>query len=984
MRRAGQLLYTVIAALLVAAGTLTPSPASTVRATAPPLHRLRGQTPTVVVDGAAHLLARHNQADVLTVVLALAVRDAAALDALITVASDPSSPSYGRYLTNQDYHDRFAPTDAQAAAVRDWASSEGLEVVTTSPDNLLVVVRGTTARVERAFSTTIADYRLAGVTFHANSGDVAVPAGLAIDAVSGLSTLRRPHTMRAPLDARGSGYFPRDFQAAYNTSGVGVGANQTIGFTLWGASLPQSDMTTFANHTGAPPLTVGVGSGQIEFISTNDGSTDTSALDETALDVETAHGMASNAHLKYWLGDCAYDSSMGVCNPSDAGLEIAVSDAANDASLHVVSNSWGSGEPTSPNDPFVAAIEPSLQHAVAVGTTFYFSTGDQGAYSGTTTSTGPPEPSYPADSPYVVAVGGTNLQTNAANSYSYGSETAWSCSSEANCISRSGGGSGGGCSSVFARPAWQIGVVAAGCTGRAIPDISAAGDPTTGAYIAYNGGWAELGGTSLSAPLWAGMSADLNQCLAAHNAALMGFSAPRIYQLANNPTTYSRDFHDVTSGFNGAYAAGMGWDEVTGWGSPNLANLATDWPTTGSVSCNASSPPPTVTPTASTSAISTTAPTATVMPMATSTIVVPTVSPTVNVIPLSSPTTNPGSTATPVQTTMPSPSATATTGVVPTTPSPLSSTPSIATSTATATPSATSATPTMEAPSTTSTTPPTATPSPTAPSTTAPSSTTTSTAANTPVAPVAVAPTSSGSLAASVTAAVPRASVVSTVGGASIVPTRTSVPAFGPTPTSPRATVGVTRSAAPSRSMVRVYIAGGRLPVGGQVLLVVGNATPRAAHLFVTFYDGTGAVHHTGLSLIKAKTRRTISLTRLAPSRRAFGLTVASDQDVAGALVLVTARGRRQVLAGVVSPATHLRLTGLSGSRTLATVLNANDRVSHLTMTPQSRHGRAVTFTVPAHAQTVVDLGRTVSNNKKTLVVLLTADRAVVIAPTAS
>ncbi len=202
-------------------------------------------------------------------------------------------------------------------------------------------------------------------------------------------------------------------------------------------------------------------------------STDTNELVETALDVESAHGMAPSIHMKYWLGDCTL--SAGSCNPSDVGLEGAISDAANDTSLHVVSNSWGGGEATSATDPFVSNTNASFQHAASVGTTFYFSSGDSGDYSGSSGTT--PAPSYPADSPYVVSVGGTNLQTGSG--YAYSSESAWSCTTYTACTNRTlgTGGSGGGCSTVFARPSWQTGVGAATCSGRAEPDVSADADP---------------------------------------------------------------------------------------------------------------------------------------------------------------------------------------------------------------------------------------------------------------------------------------------------------------------------------------------------------------------------------------------------------------------------------------------------------------------------------------------------------------------------
>ncbi len=522
---------------------------------------LAGQTPDVVVKGRAVLRGHHDPAALLTLNIGLKVRDSAGLDALIAAAGDPANPAYGHYLTNDQYLARFAPLPQDALAVRDWATSAGLTVDAISPDNLLMTVKGTTALVERALNVKINDYSLSGRVFMSNDRDPSVPGGLQIRAISGLTTIHRFHTLLSRGAAlRPGGYYPNDFRAAYNMGPVGDGSGQTIGLTLWGTSVAQSDLNTFASRSSTTALVGGqAGANGIDWIPVNGGSSDTHELVETAMDVEYTHGVAPNSHLKYWLADCAFDGVY--CNPSDVGLELAISDAANDGSVHVVSNSWGGGEATSLNDPFVSNTNASFQHAAGVGTTFYFSSGDSGSNSG-----GTGLPSYPTDSPYVVSVGGTTLNTG--TNFAYSSESAW-------------GGSGGGCSSVFARPSWQTGIGAATCSGRAVPDISADADPNSGADVYVQGVAEQVGGTSLSAPLWAGMAADLNRYLGANSQPLMGFSATRLYQLANNATTYGRDFHDVTAGYTG-FSAGPGWDQATGWGSANLANLAADWPAGGS------------------------------------------------------------------------------------------------------------------------------------------------------------------------------------------------------------------------------------------------------------------------------------------------------------------------------------------------------------------------------------------------------------------
>jgi len=644
------------------------------RAAAQPPRVLQGQTPAAVDDGSATPHGQQNPATPLTLNIGLAAHDSAALDALIAAASDPTSPSYGHYLTPAQYMARFAPTAAEVQAVRDWASGAGLTVDGVSPDHLLVTVHAATRQVEHALGVTINDYNVSGRAFRSNDRDPVIPANLDIRAISGLSTLHHFHTALAHpatrvSDVRSGGYYPNDFRAAYNMGPVGDGSGQTIGLTLWGAPVAQSDLDQFASDSGTARLVDGqAGADGIDWIPVNGGSGDTTDLGETAMDVEYAHGVAPGSHLKYWLADCSYDSTTNQCNPSETGLEQAINDAANDTSLHVVSNSWGGGEATSADDPFVSITNASFQYAASVGTTFYFASGDSGEYGdGATVS-----PSYPADSPYVVAVGGTSLTTG--GSYDYSSETAWSCTSLTQCMPPPDGtgGSGGGCSTVFARPAWQTGVGAATCSGRAEPDVAADADPNTGADVYYQGIAQPIGGASLATPLWSGMAAITNRYLAAQGQTLMGFSAPRIYQLANNATTDGRDFHDVTSGSNG-HPAGVGWDEVTGWGSPNLANLAADWTGAGGVPVATATSPPSTTPAPSST------PGADAVPTATSTA---TPAPTNTATPSPVPTSTSTATATPSPTNTSTSTSTAT-------PSPTNTSTSTATPTDSATPTTT-------------------------------------------------------------------------------------------------------------------------------------------------------------------------------------------------------------------------------------------------------------------------------------------------------
>ena len=173
---------------------------------------------------------------------------------------------------------------------------------------------------------------------------------------------------------------------------------------------------------------------------------------ETALDIEQAHGIATHAAMKYYLADCTATpppgsglSNGGNCNGSDVGLEDALEDAANDPTLHSVSNSWAFGGEAEWGlaDPFLLASQNSLAIGAAAGTTFYFSTGDSGTY----------ESGYPSDSPYVVGVGGTTLFSTSTVS-TLSTEDTWAAG-------------GSWCSNIIARPSWQNG---AGVDGeRAVP-----------------------------------------------------------------------------------------------------------------------------------------------------------------------------------------------------------------------------------------------------------------------------------------------------------------------------------------------------------------------------------------------------------------------------------------------------------------------------------------------------------------------------------
>ena len=492
---------------------------------------------------------------------------------------------HGHYMTQSQFTAAFAPKKTQVATVERWALAHGLNPVSASRDGLVVIMRSRAAALESALRVHIRRFIIGHSSFYANTSAPSAPRWLHVQSITGLDnvhhavyiSLRRAGTRRhdVPFD----GLTPRDLEEAYDmctwqgsgvsrscvpykVNGVSVdGTNQTVGITGFGQKVPDSDFKDFAQNTGTPAITSCAGCtgpDKLQWLNSA-GSHSDRTLDEQALDVEYIHGLAPHSHIKYWLGDDA---------GSDASMEWTVAQAASDPSIHVVSNSWGDPgfESASSTNSFVVATRNSLERAVAVGTTFYFSTGDNAADSGClNVFTHCGLASYPASSPYVVAVGGTNLQLNPTLT-SRASEATW------NLQRSDDSGSGGGCAPFFKRPSWQTGVGLATCSGRAIPDISAAGDLNNSPVEVWvNGSPEQVGGTSVSASLISGMAAATNRYLAlehsvnAHILPAMGFAAPEIYKLAGS-TYYNTYFHDVLCGSN-KYPAAMGWDEATGWGS---------------------------------------------------------------------------------------------------------------------------------------------------------------------------------------------------------------------------------------------------------------------------------------------------------------------------------------------------------------------------------------------------------------------------------
>jgi subtilase family serine protease len=345
--------------------------------------------------------------------------------------------------------------------------------------------------------------------------------------------LAHPYIEAHPLGSGGAGqpaFYPSDIQQAYGINGIsGNGSGQTIAIIdAYNDPNIKSDLASFDSSFSlpAPPSFKVVNENGGTRLPRNSprGSWDI----EESLDVEWAHSVAPGASII--LVECNSSSYSDL-------LVHGVNWARKQTGVSVISMSFGGGEFSGETSYDTYFTTPS-GHA---GDTFVASTGDGGAPGG-----------YPAWSPNVLAVGGTTLTLNTSSNWV--SETGWS-------------GSGGGQSTVESEPSYQNGVQSSGK--RQTPDVAFDADPNTGVYVldTYAGGAFQVGGTSLSAPSWAGLIAIANQLRIGNGlGTLNGTQAQSI--LYGLPAS---DWHDIVSGNNG-FSAGPGYDLVTGIGSP-IANL---------------------------------------------------------------------------------------------------------------------------------------------------------------------------------------------------------------------------------------------------------------------------------------------------------------------------------------------------------------------------------------------------------------------------
>jgi subtilase family serine protease len=535
----------------------------------------------------------------------LKFRNSSALDQTIDAVSNPSSASYGHYLTPDQFHARFAPTNAAVNAVKAWLKNAGFSVSSNTPtNNRWVEATGDVARIEKAFDTQIRTYRHASRVMQAPNGDLSIPRSVArsvtgVTGLDGSDRLMKPGATTSnptPGDLPGAppspafvnappcsaywaekkatgtppaygqtqpyapcGYQPKQLEGAYGVSNAIKSGNNGKGQTVaiidaFAAPTIEQDANTYSGLHGLPKVKFSQIVPPGIFNAPADDPCDPQGwYGEETLDVEAVHSMAPGANVLYVGGqDC-----------NDESLIAAMNNIVDHNRAQIITNSYGNAGEDEPKG-LLKAWNDTFRQASVEGIGVYFSSGDDGDE---IADIGYRAADFPASDPLVTAVGGTSLGVGKNNNYLF--ETGWGTS----ISSLSDGawdptppgdylyGGGGGTSQLFAEPGYQKGVVPnriaryfGGRPGRAVPDIATVGDPNTGMLVGQTQTFPDgsvkyseyrLGGTSLSSPLMAGIMALADQAGGTRH----GFANPLFYARAGsslfkdivNPTSQLAD-----------------------------------------------------------------------------------------------------------------------------------------------------------------------------------------------------------------------------------------------------------------------------------------------------------------------------------------------------------------------------------------------------------------------------------------------------------
>jgi kumamolisin len=516
----------------------------------------------------------------------LVTRRRAALPAELVLGPETMSP--------EDFAQQHGMDPGDGDLVRQALSPHGIEVTETHTASRRVKVSGTLTALSETFGASLSMVRSphpvagSGLAEHRyRQGGLRIPAELdgivlavlglddrpqarpqfriASPAGSAASPAASPEVagVASPAGAPGSpgapapaapantSYTPPQVAGFYQFPAGTDGTGQTLAILEFGGGFGSSDLDSYFSGLGI--TTPSVTAASVDGAVNQPGQDPNGADGEVLLDIEVAGAVApAAAQIVYFAPN------------TDQGFVDAVSSAIHASPTPTaVSISWGESE-----DSWTAqartALDQAIQDAAALGVTVSAAAGDNGSSDGQPGTASHVD--FPASSPHVLACGGTSLQGDPATG-AITSETVWN----------DGGGqgaTGGGVSDVFPVPSWQatagvpVQAGSTGTTGRGVPDVAGNADPATGYQVLVDGSSIVVGGTSAVAPLWSALVCRLAQAAGQ----TFGLIQPLIYAGVTAGAT-PPGFRDITSGNNGAYAAGPGWDACTGLGTPDGTTL---------------------------------------------------------------------------------------------------------------------------------------------------------------------------------------------------------------------------------------------------------------------------------------------------------------------------------------------------------------------------------------------------------------------------
>jgi kumamolisin len=461
-------------------------------------------------------------------------------------------------LSREDFGRIHGASPSDMAMVRKFAAKHGLTVAQEHAARRTVVLSGNVEQFSEAFSVQLHRVKASGKTHRGRTGAISLPAELdgIIEAVMGLDDRpqAKPHfRMRSTGNGNANqagartpvSYTPAQVASLYGFPS-GTGEGQCVAIIELGGGYRSADLKAYFKGLNMSPPKVSAVS--VDH-GTNAPTGEVNGPDsEVMLDIEVLGSIAPAANIVAYFGP-----------NTDAGFHDAVTTAIHDSinKPSVISISWG-GPESIWTAQAMTAMDDAFQAAAAMGITVCVASGDNGSTDSLRDSQDHVD--FPASSPYALACGGTSLH---ANQKTITSEVVWNHGAN--------GASGGGISSFFPTPGWQMGKKAIhlggkpiDLTNRGVPDVAGDADPETGYLVRVDGTDTVIGGTSAVAPLWAGLIARINQTAGTP----VGYVNPMLY---GKPQA----LRDIVSGSNGDFEAAMGWDACTGLGTPNGVALRT-------------------------------------------------------------------------------------------------------------------------------------------------------------------------------------------------------------------------------------------------------------------------------------------------------------------------------------------------------------------------------------------------------------------------